>query len=139
MSPPTMTIGQVARRAGVGIDTVRFYERQGLLAKPARRASGYRQYGEDAVGRLRFIRRAKDLGFTLAEIAELLALRRDPDTTCAEVKHKARAKLADVEARIADLQRIRQALLAVTASCQGRGPTSACPILDALDREEGPA
>jgi MerR family mercuric resistance operon transcriptional regulator len=136
MKPQTMTIGELARRAGVGVETVRFYERRGLLAEPGRRASGYRQYPEDVVGRLRFIRRAKELGFTLKEIAELLALRLDPETTCAEVKQKARAKLADIEAKISDLRRIREALLAVTAACRGRGLTSACPILDALDREE---
>jgi MerR family mercuric resistance operon transcriptional regulator len=136
MKSTTMTIGQLARRAGVGIETVRFYEREGLLEEPTRRASGYRQYGEDVVARLRFIRRAKELGFTLKEIADLLALRLDPDITCAEVKQKAQAKLADIEAKIGDLQRIRQALLEVTASCKGRGPTSACPILEALDHED---
>jgi MerR family mercuric resistance operon transcriptional regulator len=131
-----MTIGQVARRAGVGVETVRFYERQGLLAEPARRASGYRQYDEGAVARLRFIKRAKELGFTLKEIAELLALRLDPDTTCVEIRARAQAKLGDIEARIRDLEKIRQALLGLTASCPGSGPTSACPILEALDHQE---
>src|SRR5207244_7019414 len=99
MKPPKakpLTIGQVARRAGGGVETVRFYEREGLLERPARRGSGYREYGEDVVARLRFVRRAKELGFTLKEVAELLALRADPDTTCAEVRGQARAKLADV-------------------------------------------
>ncbi len=135
MKPLTMTVGELARRAGVGVETVRFYERRGLLAEPTRKASGYRLYGEEVVARLRFIKRAKELGFTLKEVAELLALRLDPDTTCAEVKQKARDKIADVEAKIRDLERVRQALLGVTASCKGRGPTSACPILDALDKE----
>ena len=130
-----LTIGQVARSAGVGVETVRFYERQGLLEEPARRDSGYRQYGEDVVARLRFIKRAKELGFSLKEIKELLALRVDPDTTCAEVKRQAEAKIADVEQKIAALQRIRKALVKLTAVCQGRGPTSECPILDALDNE----
>jgi MerR family mercuric resistance operon transcriptional regulator len=128
-----LTIGELARRAAVGVETVRFYERRGLLAEPARKASGYRQYGADVVARLRFIRRAKELGFSLKEIAELIGLRLDPDTTCAEVKQRARAKLADIDAKIRDLQRMKEALLKVTASCRGRGPTSACPILDALD------
>jgi Hg(II)-responsive transcriptional regulator len=132
-----LTIGQVGRRAGVGVETVRFYEREGLLERPARGASGYRQYGEGAVARLRFIRRAKELGFTLKEVADLLALRQGPDVTCADVKQKALAKIADVEAKIRDLARIRQALLAVTAPCTGGGPTSACPILGALDQEGG--
>ena len=131
-----LTIGQVARHAGVGIETVRFYERQGLLEEPARKQSGYRQYGEDVVARLRFIRRAKELGFSLKEIKELLALRVDPTTTCAEVRGKAAAKIADVEQKIEALQRIRKALVKLTAVCRGRGPTSECPILDALDKED---
>jgi MerR family mercuric resistance operon transcriptional regulator len=131
-----LTIGQVARHAAVGIETVRFYERQGLLEEPARKQSGYRQYGEDVVARLRFIRRAKELGFSLKEIKELLALRVDPTTTCAQVRSKAAAKLADVEQKIEALRRIRKALVKVTAVCRGRGPTSECPILDALDGEE---
>ena len=131
-----LTIGQVARYAGVGIETVRFYERQGLLEEPARKQSGYRQYGEDVVARLRFIRRAKELGFSLKEIKELLALRVDPTTTCAEVRGKGAAKIADVEQKIEALQRIRKALVKLTAVCRGRGPTSECPILDALDKED---
>src|SRR5881394_2167200 len=95
-----LSIGQVARRAGVGVETVRFYEREGLLEEPARKASGYRQYTGDVVARLRFIKRAKDLGFTLREIAELLALRSDPDNPCAEVRQRAQAKVADIDARI---------------------------------------
>src|SRR5207245_11222249 len=100
-----LTTGQLARRGGVGVETVRFYERQGLLEEPARKESGYRQYEEDVVARLRFIRRAKELGFSLKEINELLALRVDPDTTCAEVRTKAQAKIADVEQKIEALQR----------------------------------
>src|SRR5262245_11414989 len=97
-----LTIGEVARRAGVGVETVRFYEREGRLDEPARRASGYRQYGEDAVARLRFIRRAKELGFSLKEIAELLALRADPATTRADVRRRAETKVADIEAKVRD-------------------------------------
>ena len=130
-----LTIGQVARRAEVGVETVRFYERQGLLVEPPRKESGYRQYTEDVVARLRFIRRAKELGFTLKEIAELLALRLDPDTSCAEVRGRAKAKIDDIDAKIQDLQRMRQALDKLVASCRGRGPISDCPILDALDNE----
>jgi MerR family mercuric resistance operon transcriptional regulator len=132
-----LTIGQVARSAGVGVETVRFYERQGLLQEPARKESGYRQYPEDVVARLRFIKRAKELGFSLKEIKELLALRVDPATTCAEVKRRAEAKIADVEEKIQALQRIKKALVRLTAVCRGRGPTSECPILDALDGEKG--
>ncbi len=128
-----LTIGEVARRAGVGVETVRFYERQGLLAEPARKASGYRQYTEDVVARLCFIRRAKELGFSLKEIAELFALRLDPATTCADVKRQAEAKLADIEAKIRDLQRMETTLRNLTASCRGRGAASGCSILESLD------
>lgn len=131
-----MTIGQVAQRAGVGIETVRFYEREGLLEEPARRDSGYRQYDEDVVARLRFIRRAKELGFSLKEIKELLALRVDPTTTCAEVRSKAQAKIADIEEKIQTLQRMKNVLVKVTKQCSGRGPTSDCPILEAMEPEE---
>ena len=130
-----MTIGQVARNAGVGVETVRFYERQGLLQEPARKASGYRQFTEDVIARLRFIKRAKELGFSLKEIKELLALRVDPETTCAEVRTRAQAKITDVETKILALQRIKKALVRLTTSCRGSGPTSECPILDALDKE----
>lgn len=131
-----LTIGQVARRTGVGVETVRFYERQGLLEEPARKDSGYRQYDGGVVARLHFIRRAKELGFSLKEIKELLALRVDPTTTCAEVKSRAEAKLADVEAKIQALRRMQKVLQKLTTACSGRGPTSECPILDALGPEE---
>src|SRR5262249_49406784 len=131
-----LTIGQVARSAGVGVEAVRFYERQGLLQEPARKDSGYRQYPEDVVARLRFIKRAKELGFSLKEIKELLALRVDPDTTCADGRSRAEAKIADVDEKIHALQRIKKALVKLTAGCRGRGPTSECPILDALDGEK---
>jgi Cu(I)-responsive transcriptional regulator len=128
----TLTIGQVARQAGVGVETVRFYEREGLLEQPARRESGYRQYEDGVVARLRFIRRAKELGFTLKEIRELLALRDDPDASRADVRQRAEDKVADIEARVRDLLRMRDALLRLTAACHGQGPADGCPILDAL-------
>jgi MerR family mercuric resistance operon transcriptional regulator len=131
-----LTIGQVARQAQVGVETVRFYERQGLLEEPNRRESGYREYPEAVVSRLRFIKRAKELGFSLKEIKELLALRVDPETTCREVKEQAKGKIADIEAKIESLTRMKEALVKLTAVCRGRGPTSECPILDALDMEE---
>ncbi len=131
-----LTIGQVARRAEVGIETVRFYERQGLIEEPLRAASGYRQYDGEVVDRLRFIRRAKELGFTLKEIKELLALRIDPSTTCADVKRRAEAKIADIQAKIHTLQKMKQALATLVAACSGRGLGSQCPILEALDQQE---
>lgn len=131
-----LTIGEVAKAAEVGIETVRFYEREGLIAEPPRRQSGYRQYPPDTVRRLRFIRRAKDLGFTLKEVGELLGLRVDPDRSCADVKTLARAKMANIEAKMLDLARIQAALTELVRSCRGKGPTSSCPILDALDKQE---
>ena len=130
----SLMIGQLARRAEVGVETVRFYEREGLLEEPARRPSGYRQYDEGVVDRLRFIRRAKQLGFTLKEIRELLSLRLDPATTCADVKSRAEAKLDDIAAKIRSLQRMKRALVKLTKACSGRGAASECPILESLDR-----
>lgn len=129
----SLSIGQLAKQAGVGVETVRFYEREGLLAEPERRQSGYRQYQIDTVQRLLFIRRAKELGFTLKEIRELLSLRVDEDKTCADVRQQAEAKIADIENRIRSLQRMKRALVKVTRTCSSSGPTSECPILDALD------
>jgi len=131
-----LTIGEVAKAAEVGVETLRFYEREGLIAEPPRRQSGYRQYPLETVRRVRFIRRAKELGFTLKEIGELLSLRVDPSTTCADVREMARAKIADIEGRIAELHRIREVLGRLARSCRGKGPTSECPILDILDERE---
>jgi MerR family mercuric resistance operon transcriptional regulator len=131
-----MTIGQLARSAGVGIETVRFYERRGLLEEPPRKASGYRQYGDDVVARLRFIRRAKELGFSLKEIGELTNLRFEPASTCAEMKQKTQAKVADIDSKICDLKRMRKTLLKLATTCKGDGPIHACPILDALDTND---
>ncbi len=127
-------IGELARRAGVRIDTVRYYERNRLLAPRTRRASGYRRYGEVEVSRLRFIRRAKALGFSLAEIRELLALSTQRDV--AQIKRKAQTKLADVEARIQELERVRDGLRELIGACPGHGRAADCPILRALGYEE---
>jgi Hg(II)-responsive transcriptional regulator len=129
----TLSVGQVAKRAGVGVETVRFYERQGLLDEPARKESGYRQYGDDAVAVLRFIRRAKELGFTLNEIKGLLALRLDGSATRSDVREQATAKVGGIEAKIRDLQRMRDALSGLIATCHGDGPATGCPILEALN------
>jgi MerR family transcriptional regulator, copper efflux regulator len=128
-----LTIGKVARGAALAIDTVRYYEREGLIEKPARTASGYRHYRPDVIARLRFIRQAKELGFTLTEIRELLALKVAPGKSCADVKSRAEAKIADVEQRIAQLARMKRALAKLVTACSGRGPTSECPILDAME------
>ena len=127
-----MQIGQLASQAGVAIDTVRYYERQGLLPTPQRRASGYRQYGEQDIARLRFIRRAKELGFSLQEISELLALSNARDTDVARIKAATESKLQDVERRIQELVRVRDGLKSLVEHCPGQGDPAACPILGAL-------
>jgi len=129
-----MGIGNLAKRAGVGIDTVRYYERSGLLTPSRRLASGYRRYTAFELARLRFIRRAQALGFTLNEVRELLALSAKRDV--ARVKKSAQSKLADVEAKIASLQKIREGLATLVAACPGHGRAADCPILQALGGEE---
>jgi MerR family mercuric resistance operon transcriptional regulator len=131
-----LTIGKVARLAGVGVETIRFYEREGLIEEPPRRASGYRQYPEETVARIRFIKRAKELGFSLKEIKELLELRIDPETTCEDIRRRASAKISDIKEKIATLQKMKAALEKLTAACRGRGPISECPILEALEDGE---
>ena len=127
-------IGQLAKRAGVAIDTVRYYERNQLLSPAGRLASGYRRYGETELMRLRFIRRAKALGFTLEDIRGLLSL--SDERNVAKVKRAAEAKLTDIEQRIAELQRIRKGLRTLIAACPGHGRADACTILNALTQEE---
>ena len=138
MTTPTvsLTIGAVARRVGVAIDTIRYYEREGLLPEPLRRASGYRSYGEGTVAQLRFIRRAKDLGFTLEEIRELLALSHDRQQGVRAVKRRAQQRLAAIEQRITHLQRVRDGLAQLIESCPGHGVPEQCPILRALNDDE---
>ena len=133
----TLTIGQVARAAQVGVETVRFYERKGLIEKPGRRPSGYRQYPQGVIRRIRFIRRAKELGFSLKEIQELLALKVDPDANCGDVRHRATEKLEDIRAKIRTLEKMAATLSQLASTCSGQGPTQECPILQSLD-EEGP-
>jgi len=129
----TMTIGELARQAGVGVQTVRYYERRRLLPKADRRPSGYRAFPAVALERLRFIRRAQELGFTLAEITDLLALRLDPHTTAADIKARAGQKIGEIERKISDLERIKHALTHLAGRCRGgHAPTSDCPLLEAL-------
>lgn len=131
-----MKIGELAKAAGVGIDTVRYYERRGLLATPLREASGYRCYRRADVAPLRFIRRAKQLGFTLTEIRELLALSGRRSADMGKLKATASVKLAQVEAKIVELERIRNGLRALVTACPGTGALDGCPILAALADEE---
>jgi Cu(I)-responsive transcriptional regulator len=129
-------IGTLARRAGVSIDTVRYYERGGLLSPRTRLASGYRRYGEVELSRLRFIRRAQALGFSLKEVKDLLAISGQRDV--ARIKRRAQEKLADVEHRIAELERVRDGLSNLIDACPGHGRAADCPILKALGDEELP-
>lgn len=131
-----LTIGTVARRAGVGIDTIRYYEREGLLPLPQRRASGYRDYDPGVIERLRFIRRAKDLGFTLEEIRELLVLSTDRERGVKSVKQRAEVRLSQVEQRIRELQRVKRGLQQLIDACPGHGALEHCPILRALGSEK---
>ncbi len=135
---PGLTIGQVAKAAGVGIETVRFYEREGLFDPPPRSPSGYRQFSETVVHRLRFIRRAKELGFSLKEIRELLDLRLDPDATCADIKDRAQGKIDAINEKVKTLQRMKRSLDKLLTACDGKAtlPADECPILASLDREE---
>lgn len=129
-----LTIGKLATQAGVAVDTVRFYEREGLLPAPPRLDSGYRLYPADAVKRLRFIRRAKTLGFTLPEIGELLALSA-PRADVRKVKRAAQGKLQLLDDKIAELERIRAGLRQLVEHCPGHGDSGDCPILNALNEE----
>ena len=129
-----LSIGQLAKRGGVGIDTLRYYERNRLLSPAGRLDSGYRRYGEAELKRLRFIRRAKSLGFSLEDIRGLLALSDERDV--AKVRKVASDKLDDIARRIDELERVRAGLNRLVAACPGHGRADACPILDALSGEE---
>ena len=124
---------ELANRGGVNLETVRYYERRGLLPKPPRTPAGYRTFDAGAVRRLRFIRQAQALGFSLKEIKELLALRLDPRASCADVRRRAEAKIADIDEKLRALRAMKRALVCLTAACAGRGPVSACPILESLE------
>ncbi len=132
----TLSIGKVAEATGASVETIRFYERMGLIEKPPRKPSGYRMYSRETVTRIRFIRRAKQLGFSLKEIGELLDLRIDPETTCKDIRSRAAAKLGEIKAKIESLSRIKRALQKVTKACKGRGPISKCAILEAMESED---
>ena len=133
-----MRIGEVAQEAGVGVETIRYYETRGLIQKPLRPANGgFRVYPVDAVHRIRFVMRAHQLGFALNEISELLELEVDPSTRCADIRMRAEDKLEDVNARIADLKQISGALKKLIKSCPGQGPAQKCSILGTLRNGDG--
>jgi len=126
-------IGEIAKMAQVSIETVRYYERQGLLPHPPRRESGYRQFPQESVNRLKFIKRAQELGFSLKEIADLLSLRVMCDTTCGDIKRLAERKILEVEMKIQGLNTIKAALTGLVGTCHEDRQAEECPILMAFD------
>jgi MerR family transcriptional regulator, copper efflux regulator len=131
-----LTIGEVAEQAKVHVETLRYYERRELVARPPRSASNYRLYPEDAVRRVWFIKRAQELGFFLNDIKELLSLRADPEAGCAEVRVCAESKMKDIDAKIRALTAMKYALSTLLAERSGEGPLSNCPILESLESQE---
>lgn len=128
-----MKIGQLAKRAGVNVETIRFYERKGLITQPSRHTGGYRQYPHEAIVKIRFIKRAKELGFSLTEIAELLSLQANPRATCADVKLRAESKISTIHERMKDLQKIKRSLEQLASACKGSGPLNDCPIINCFE------
>ena len=129
----TYKTAEIAKALGVSVETLRFYERIKLMPPPDRKKSGYRLYNDQDLKRLLFIRRAKEVGFTLNEIREL---RVDPDSTCADVLQKANQKMNAIDRKIAELKRMKKALTILAASYSGIGPSGECPLLDALDEKK---
>ena len=131
-----LTIGRLAREGQVNVETIRYYERRGLLPRPPRRPSGYRVFPPSAVRVLQFVKTAQALGFSLREIKELLSLRIQPGRSCADVRDRAEQKIAEIDQKIRTLKAMRKALMRLAAACSGRGPISECPILESLEAGE---
>lgn len=131
----SFTIKKLAERAGVNPETVRFYERKGIMPPPKKNASGYRYYTENDVRRLHFIQMAKKHGFTLSEIKELLELKVDPHTSCEEVQAIAEEKIQDIQLKINELTKMKNALKRLAASCHSGAPAGDCPILEEFEKE----
>lgn len=132
-----LTAGKVANLAKVNFETLRYYERRGLLPAPQRTGSRYRLYTEESVLRLRFIKQAQELGFSLREIQDLLSLRARPRARCASVLARAKAKVREIDEKVRRLESMRKALLKLMSACTGKGPITACPILESLDAKGG--
>jgi len=131
-----LRIGELAQRAEVNLQTIRYYEREGLLPEPPRLRSGYRVYSDETVRRLRFIKRAQEIGFSLADIRELLSLRVDTGGESAAVRALAEARITDIERKMRTLRTMKTVLRRLTERCSGCGPASECPIFEGLDSEE---
>lgn len=130
-----LTIGEVAKQAHVRLETLRYYERMGLVAPPPRNGSNYRLYPEETVRRVQFIKRAQQLGFSLKDITELLALRTTPETPCADIRTRALAKIDTIEEKLRALHAMKEVLTQLVAECPGRGAITDCPILESFDTE----
>ena len=130
-----LTIGRLARQGGVNLQTIRYYERQGLLPKPPRTAAGYRMFPRETGRRLRFIKRAQELGFSLNEIRELLSLRMKQGAKSTDIRARAQAKIADIDQKIRALQGMKKALRRLAERCDGCSPLAECPILESLDED----
>jgi MerR family copper efflux transcriptional regulator len=133
-NPNKLTIGKLASQGGVNVMTIRYYEQRGLLTKPSRTTAGYHLYANDRMSR--FIKQAQLLGFSLVEIQDLRSLHMRPDTTCADIRTRTKEKITTVDRKIADLQRVKSALTRLASTCRGKGPTSECLILEALETED---
>ena len=131
-----LKIGVVAKQSGVNLQTVHYYERRGLVPRPPRSASNYRLYPPRTVRRIRFIKHAQDLGFTLKEVQELLRLRATAGSRCGDVLERAKAKIQDIDEKVRSLRSMRKALARLTDECRGQAPISDCPILESLQEEE---
>lgn len=136
MTSQDFTIGRLAKAASVNIETVRYYERCGLIPRPLRRVGGFRTYNADHLARIRFIKRSQGLGFTLKEIKELLALRVRSGASCHDVKQRAQIKLDDVKEKIQALNDLQKTLEQFVRACAHKRPTEACPILNSLERPD---
>ncbi len=130
-----LTIGRLARVSGVNLETIRFYEREGLLKKPPRTAAGYRLFPSETTRRLHFIKRAQELGFSLGDIRDLLALRIKPGAKHADIRARAQNKIEDIEQKIGTLEAMKRTLQSLTERCDECGPLSDCPILESLDQD----
>ena len=131
----TLSIGQLADQSGIHLETIRYYEREGLMPAPPRKSSGHRAYPKSAGRRLRFIKRAQELGFTLAEIRELLHLKVEPEQLCTDVVRQVESKIVDIDARIQHLQAMKRVLRQLKDSCSGKCAVADCPILESFETE----
>lgn len=131
-----INIGELAKGADVGVQTIRYYERRELIPKPRRTDSGYRQYPPDTVTRVKFIKRAQELGFSLKEITELISLKLEETTNCGDIKSVAESKISEIENKIRTLREMKKALTKVVEICPGQGPLTDCPILEIMETKE---